>query len=98
MITCPTRERSESNLASHLWPLGDGRWALWRTLAVRGAGFPAADVLTLGDPMCGVAADNVIEAEAELQRTRALILESLKRSIRLAGKPERRALDKIKHR
>lgn len=98
MIECPTRERSESNLASHLLPLRDGRWALWRTLAVRGAGFPAADVLKLGDSMCGVAADNVVEAEAELQRTRALILESLKRNIRLAEKPERRALDKIKHR
>ena len=99
MIECPTiPERRESGVASHLWPLKDGRWALWRTLAVRGAGFPAAGVLKLGDSRCGVAADNVLEAEAELQRARSIILESLRRDIKVARGPERRALDKIKRR
>jgi hypothetical protein len=99
MIECPTiPERRESGVASHRWPLKDGRWALWRTLAVRGAGFPAADVLKLGDSMCGIAADSVLEAEAEVQRARSVILERLRRDLKVARGPERRALDKIKRR
>ena len=87
-------ENKESELASHLVPLSGGRWALWRTLAVRGAGFPAIDVLKLGDPTCGAATDRVLAAEAELQKIRSSILENLKREIKLADKQQRRALDK----
>src|ERR1043166_1967662 len=87
-------ENKESELASHLGPLSGGRWALWRTLAVRGAGFPAIDVLKLGDPTCGAATDRVLAAEAELQKIRSSILENLKREIKLADKQQRRALDK----
>lgn len=95
MIECPAiPERREAELASHLMPLKDRRWALWRTLAVRGAGFPAIDVLKLGDSTCGAAADRVLAAAAELQRMRSAILENLKSDLKLAGKPERRALEK----
>jgi len=99
MIECPIiPERREAELASHLVPLRGGRWALWRTLAVRGAGFPAIDVLKLGDSTCGAAADCVLAAEAELQRIRSAILENLKCDLKLAGRQERRALEKTMRR
>src|SRR5215510_8561152 len=91
-------ERRESELASHLIPLKGGQWALWRTLAVRGAGFPAIDVLRLGDSTCGAAADCVVAAEAELERTRLAILENLKSDLKLAGRKEQRALEKTMRR
>src|SRR5215216_2120102 len=99
MIECPTSlERRESGLASHLLPLKDERWALWRMLAVRGAGFAAVDVLKLGDSACGAATDSVLEVEAELQRTRSIILEDLEHNLEPLGRPERRALKKMKRR
>lgn len=99
MIECPAvPERRDSGLAAHLMPLTDERWALWRTVAVRGAGFPAVDVLRLGDSACGAAADNVLDVEAELQRTRSILLEKVERDLQLAGVPERRALAKLKRR
>src|SRR5215510_2057727 len=91
-------ERRESGLASHLVPLKGGQWALWRTLAVRGAGFPAIDVLRLGDATCGVAADCVVAAEAELKRIRSAILENLESDLKRAERKERRALEKTKRR
>src|SRR5215510_9937727 len=91
-------ERRESELASHLIPLKGGQWALWRTLAVRGAGFPAIDVLRLGDSTCGAAADSVVAAEAELKQIRSAILETLKSDLKLAGRQERKALEKTRRR
>ena len=99
MIEYPVSlERKESGLASHLMPLKDEGWALWRMLAIRGAGFPAVDVLKLGDSACGAAADSVLEVEAELQRIRSIILKDLKRNLELLEKSERRALQKMKRR
>lgn len=98
-IECPTIPGSgESDLPSHLMALKGGRWALWRTVALRGAGFPAADVLKLADAACGAAADSVLEAEAELERVRATILESLQRKLEQARMPERRTLEKLMRR
>src|SRR6185312_6007931 len=98
-IDCPTIPGSgEPDLPSHLLALKGGRWALWRTLALRGAGFPAADVLKLADAACGAAADSVLEADAELERVRATILESLQRKLEHAKMPERRTLEKLKRR
>ncbi|HZJ63343.1 MAG TPA: hypothetical protein VFD36_07435, partial [Kofleriaceae bacterium] len=33
---------------SHLVPLGAGPWSLWRWVWLRGAGFPARAILSLG--------------------------------------------------
>lgn len=43
--------------AEHLIRLPDPDWALWRTVCVRGAGFPAAGVLRLADETWAAAAD-----------------------------------------
>ena len=34
--------------SSHLVPLGTGSWSLWRWVWLRGAGFPARQILELG--------------------------------------------------
>jgi hypothetical protein len=59
---------SQEMLPDHLIELpGEtvGRWALWRTVAARGAGFPADGVLRIADAECAAAADRLIAAEAE---------------------------------
>src|ERR1044072_7050173 len=43
-------------LPPHLISL-DADWALWRCVALRGAGFPATSVLRLAAPECASAAD-----------------------------------------
>lgn len=64
-----------SVLPAHLISL-DADWALWRCVALRGAGFPANSVLRLAAPECASAADNVLAAEkdARVERQAALDL------------------------
>ncbi|MEV0728190.1 lantibiotic dehydratase [Polymorphospora sp. NPDC050346] len=42
---------------THLVPLGNSGWLLWRESVLRSAGFPATAVLRLGDPALAAAAD-----------------------------------------
>ena len=60
-----TDKAETTNLPSHLVPLGDGQWAFWRWVGLRGAGFPAVQVLELAAPECGQLADQLIQAEDE---------------------------------
>jgi Lantibiotic dehydratase, N terminus len=46
-----------SDVAEHMLALPDPDWGLWRTIGLRGAGFPAAGVLDLGDAAACDAAD-----------------------------------------
>ena len=64
-------------LAEHLVALPGTHWALWRTVCVRGAGFPAADVLKLATPDCASAADRVLEAEEAVEHARAAALAAV---------------------
>lgn len=48
-----------SAAAGHRAPLGTTRWELWREAAVRGAGFPAEQVLVICDDELAEAADGV---------------------------------------
>src|SRR5689334_21251182 len=76
-------------LPDHLVPLPGGtagRWALWRTFAVRGAGFPAAEVLPLGDAACAAAADRLVAAEDEAEGRREAALEALRGELAASGK------------
>ncbi|HKH46912.1 MAG TPA: lantibiotic dehydratase [Thermoanaerobaculia bacterium] len=80
---------SRETLPEHLTLLSDeatGRWALWRTFCVRGAGFPASHVLRIADAGCAAAADrlNVVEEEAETLRQAAL--EALRGELEGAAK------------
>jgi hypothetical protein len=53
---------------------------VWRTFALRGAGFPATQVLRLSASECAAAADEAISAEAELSRVGAEALQALSRA------------------
>src|SRR5689334_22401770 len=67
--------REAPALANHLMRLpGSKEWALWRWLAVRGAGFPARLVHKLAQTGCAVAADRVFEAAAEEEKVRGVAL------------------------
>jgi len=87
--------RAES--PAHLVALPGLQWALWRCICLRGAGFPAAQVLKLSTPLCAAVADQVFEAEAVAERaTEAAVAEVNRRldALRLSGEwesPEMRA-------
>jgi hypothetical protein len=81
------QKQPETKLAEHLIGLPGGQWALWRWVGLRGAGFPAAEVLKLSAPATARAADRLIEAEeaAECAKTAGLgeinaALDALKRN------------------
>ncbi|MGN5380922.1 lantibiotic dehydratase [Streptomyces lasalocidi] len=44
----------------HVVPLGNSGWYLWRDVMLRGAGFPALQVLELSDPTAAAAADALL--------------------------------------
>jgi len=55
-------------LPDHLIPLPGGPWVLWRLVGLRGAGFPAAQVLALASDDCAAAADQLLHAEDAVER------------------------------
>ena len=61
-------------LSEHLIELPGGRWALWRWVGLRAAGFPASLALRLSAPQCAAAADLLGEVEeaAELSLQNAI--------------------------
>lgn len=61
-------QNGHAKLPAHLVALPGGQWALWRCICLRGAGFPAAQVLKLSTPSCAAAADRVFEAEDVAER------------------------------
>lgn len=67
-------------LPPHLISL-NAEWALWRCVALRGAGFPASSVLRLAAPECALAADNLLAAEKDAQLERQAALDFLGQSL-----------------
>ena len=68
-------------LPEHLIALPGGRWALWRCVGLRGAGFPAASVLKLSAPLCAGAADRITRAEEEKERARQNAVRVIERAL-----------------
>lgn len=64
-------------LPEHLVTLPNTDWALWRSVCLRGAGFPATGVLELATPDCAAAADRVLEAEDAVERASAAALTAV---------------------
>lgn len=52
--------------------LPDRPWALWRWVGLRGAGFPAENVLALAAPDAAATADDLLAAEADVQESLTL--------------------------
>jgi hypothetical protein len=71
---CVAPREEATPLPEHLIELKGGRWALWRWVGLRAAGFPAELALKLSAPHCAAAADRLEEAEraAELSRQNAI--------------------------
>jgi lantibiotic biosynthesis dehydratase-like protein len=65
------------SLPEHLVALANTEWALWRSVCLRGAGFPATGVLKLATPDCAAAADRVLEAEDAVERASAAALSAV---------------------
>jgi hypothetical protein len=87
--------RMQSDLPPHLVAFRNGQWALWRTMALRGAGFPAVEVFKLSASETASIADRLIEVEAELLAGRSAIIESLKSDLKKLPKgQQRQALNK----
>ncbi len=59
----------------HLASLPGGRWALWRRVGLRGAGFPAAHVLGLASAECAAAADRLIQSEDHASQAQQAALD-----------------------
>lgn len=59
-------QRSWPQHLTHPSPLG---WSFWRDFAVRGAGFPADDVLRLADPDLAILADRLVSAELSVAQS-----------------------------
>lgn len=79
----PGAEPAERELAGHLekLPGGKNRWALWKCIGLRGAGFAAANVLRLGNEDSGRAADELFEAEANAEQAWELALGAVNEAI-----------------
>jgi len=56
---------------SHLLSLPDPAWALWRQAALRSAGFPAHEALSLAVPACAEQADRYLQAPLDEQKRRS---------------------------
>jgi hypothetical protein len=73
-------ESAKATLPKHLAKLPGGQWALWRWVALRGAGFPAEQVLQLAAPECGAAASDLIEVEDAAEQVRRETVAHFKRT------------------
>ncbi|MBW1600732.1 lantibiotic dehydratase [Streptomyces sp. JJ66] len=67
-----------TDFAGHLVPLPSGEWRIWRTMGLRGTGFPAGQVLDLAAPGGAAAADRLLEARAAAAAARATAVEALR--------------------
>jgi hypothetical protein len=77
-----------TNLPEHLINLPGSGWALWRSVCLRGAGFPASQVLKLSAPQCAAAADQLLELEEAAERARqnaAQVIEQQLDDLRARG-------------
>lgn len=79
-----------SPLPDHLIRLPGGRWAVWRCAGLRGAGFPAQQVLELAASECAAAAERLIQAKDELIRARNAAQDALHRELEITTDTEKR--------
>lgn len=65
----------------HLFQFKGEKWAVWRCMGLRGAGFPAARVLDLAAPECAALADKLLAAEAETEGAESAALKSVNQAL-----------------
>jgi len=83
---------SPAALVDHLIELpGADGWALWRCACLRGAGFPAAEVLKLAAPALAAAADQLFATEETCSRAFAEALHAVGQALTALGESQDRA-------
>ena len=77
VITSPAAgsDSEAISLPGHLVEFLDQEWALWRWVGLRGAGFPAVEVLRLAAPECAAKSDLLNQAEDGAGRARQQALK-----------------------
>ncbi|HEX5753897.1 MAG TPA: lantibiotic dehydratase [Archangium sp.] len=81
-----------TNAPGHLLPLANG-WSLWKDFCVRGAGFPAEDVLRLASRELASAVDAWLELEERIRELRQTLIATLDRERQGLPPDEARALN-----
>ena len=90
------RLNADAVLPGHLVSLSKRQeWALWRTVCLRGAGFPATDVLKLSAPEGAAAADQLLDAEELVGELRGKVLTALQHDLRNAEACDVPQLEKL---
>lgn len=84
-VALPARAYELQPLAEHLIRLPQGRWALWRCVCLRGAGFPASQVLRLSANECAAAVDELFKAEDAANGLLVQALEALEHDLPRCG-------------
>ncbi|MFF7338403.1 lantibiotic dehydratase [Streptomyces sp. NPDC008163] len=77
-----TMQPQDKTPGSHRTPLGSTRWSLWKDVALRSAGFPAARAEELRDPELAQAADRAAQSPEQYAKVYAEAAERLKRTTR----------------
>lgn len=73
---------TEVVLPEHLISLGQGEWALWREVCLRGAGFPLSQVMDLALPQCAQLADQLLLLYKECVLARDAAVEAIVEALR----------------
>lgn len=84
----------ETQGAEHLIQIPGEPWALWRSMVLRGAGFPAEQVLELASPAAAAAADRLLPAEDEVSWAQQAALEAFTKGLQKAPVEKRTSLEK----
>src|SRR5947207_15953724 len=69
-------------LEDHLLALPGSSWHIWRWVCLRGAGFPAAQVLKLAVPQSAALADQLLQTEAQAAQSQKCALDALHADVR----------------
>src|SRR5215204_1650754 len=80
---------------SHVVTMDGGKWAIWRWVCLRGAGFPVEDVLKLSNPAAAIAAEKILEAEELENEAREAALQLARHEFDVTASHERRQALKL---
>ncbi|MCF2151399.1 lantibiotic dehydratase family protein [Desmonostoc muscorum LEGE 12446] len=81
-------------IAPHEIELPGSNWTLWRSVCVRGAGFPANLLLSLEMSNCHIFAEEVLRLREEIAQARLIAIQNLDVEYKNLDKTERRPLAK----
>jgi hypothetical protein len=80
----------KEGLPEHLIGMAGADWAFWRSVCLRGAGFPAHLVLQLAAESAAAAADEILESEKRTEEGQETLRQALRRELDGISDPEQR--------